>query len=65
MIVFLTDGYADRPASSNPRVELQFEIARLKARLWADPGDSDLIDRIEQLKAELRALDHTGNGSGS
>jgi hypothetical protein len=58
------DACADKPVSSNRRVALQYELARLKAQYRFDPSDDDLLERIARLHAELVALDR-GNGSAS
>jgi len=64
MTVFFRDGYGDLPPRNNPRAVLEYELGRLKALHWADPGDDELRVRIEKLEAELAVLNR-GNGSAA
>jgi hypothetical protein len=54
--VFLTDGYADRPAPGT-REALVAERNRVRMLVWQDPADKDLRAELERLELELRALD--------
>jgi hypothetical protein len=45
------------PRLERERRELVETINRLRAQHWADPGDRELREQLEQLQAELRALD--------
>jgi hypothetical protein len=58
---FFTDGYTDKPMA--PRAALEFEIERLKALHWADPGDNELRMRIAALESELAVLNRNGGGA--
>jgi hypothetical protein len=59
-VTFFTDGYADKPTT--PRGVLEYELRRLKALHWADPGDNELPMRIAALEAELAVLNRNGGG---
>ena len=54
---FFTDAYADVPYTQRGRMEQ--ELRRLKMMHWADPADRDLLERIAEAEAALRAF----NGS--
>jgi hypothetical protein len=60
MTLLFFDGYRDKPTTR--RGELEERIRQLKCASWADPGDGELRVQIEQLEAELAALNR-GNGS--
>ena len=62
-VIMFTDGYTDRPPRNNPRAVLEYELGRLKALHWADPGDSELRMRIAALEAELAVLNRNGGAS--
>jgi len=59
------DGYDDRPKTE--RAKLSFEIGRLSALHWADPGDRELKEALERAEEALRAFDraHAANGGGA
>lgn len=62
-VIIFHDGYGDLPPRNNPRAVLEYELGRLKALHWADPGDDELRARIAALEAKLAALN--GNGGVS
>jgi hypothetical protein len=62
-VLFFTDGYTDRPPSNNPRAMLEYELGRLKALLWCDPGDGDVRTRIAAVEAKLATLNRNGGGA--
>lgn len=59
-VITFRDGYADKPPRNNPRAVLEHELRRLKMMHWADAGDTELLERIATLEAELRALGRGG-----
>lgn len=59
-VLNFTDGYRDVPPRNNPRAVLEHELRRLKMMHWADAGDTELLERIVEVEAELRALDREG-----
>jgi hypothetical protein len=61
----MTVATTNRDASRILRATLLFELTRLRGLHWADPSDIDLLERIARLKAELAAVDHTGDGGAS
>jgi hypothetical protein len=62
-VTFFTDGYTDR--RGNERAELVEHIRQLKCASWAEPGDRELREAVEQVELELRAFDAVGRPNGS